>query len=50
MSKPQEHFSDLMATLNSPIGPKRAQKDPKKVKIQKVRKQKILQNKSYQSI
>ena len=37
MSKPQKHFSDLMATLNSPIGPKRAQKDPKKAKIQKVR-------------
>ena len=50
MSKPQKHFSDLMATLNSPIGPKRAQKDPNKAKIQKVRKQRILQNKSYQSI
>ena len=28
-----------MATPNSPKGPKRAQNDPKKLKIQKVRKQ-----------
>ena len=42
MSKPQKHFSDRMATPNSPIGPKRAQNDPKKANIQKVRKQKIL--------
>ena len=32
MSKPQKHFSDLMATQHSPIGPKRAQNDPKKAK------------------
>ena len=42
MSKPQKHFSDLMATPNSPIGSKRAQNDPKKAKIKKVRKLKIL--------
>ena len=35
MSRPQKHFSDLMATLNSPIGPKRAQKDPKRQKFKK---------------
>ena len=29
MSKPQKHFSDIMATLNSPKGPRRAQNDPK---------------------
>ena len=40
MSKPQKHFSDLMATLNSPIGPKRAQKDPKKAKIKKLENKK----------
>ena len=35
MSKPQKHFSDHMATPNSPIGSKRAQNDPKKVNIKK---------------
>ena len=30
MSKPQKHFSDLMATQHSPIGPKRAQNYPSK--------------------
>ena len=42
MSKPQKHFSDHMATPTSLIGPKRAQNDPKKAKIKKVRKLKIL--------
>ena len=50
MSKPQKHFSDHMATPNSPLRPKRAQNDPKKVKIQKARKHKISQNERYQSI
>ena len=50
MSKLQKHFSDRMAIPNSPIGPKRAQNDPKKAKIQKFRKQKIFKNESYQSI
>ena len=35
MSKPRKHFSDLMATPNSPIGPKRAQNDPKRQKFKK---------------
>ena len=35
MSKPQKHFSDRMATPNSPIGSKRAQNDPKKTIIKK---------------
>ena len=35
---------------NSPLGPKRAQNDPKEAKDQKVNKQeKTLQNESYQS-
>ena len=38
MSKPQKHFSDRIPIPNSPIGPKRAQNDPKKAKIKKVRK------------
>ena len=51
MSKPQKHFSHLMATPNSPIGSIRAQNDPKKGKNSKiVRKQKIFQNESYQCI
>ena len=37
MSKPQKHFSDLMATKKQPDRAKKA-------KIQKVRKQKVLQN------
>ena len=40
MSEPQKHFSDRMASPNSPIGPKRTQNDPKKAKIKKIRKQK----------
>ena len=35
MSKPQKHFSDRMAIPNSPIGPKRAQNDPKRAKNKK---------------
>ena len=50
MSKPQKHFSDCIPIPNSPIGPKRAQNDPKKAKDQRVKKQKSLQNESYQSI
>ena len=50
MSKPQKHFSDRMVTSNSPIGPKRAQNDPKKEKDQRVKNQKSLKNEIYQSI
>ena len=39
-----------MANTNSTIGPKMAQNDPKKAKDQSVKKQKALQNESYQSI
>ena len=41
MSYPQKHFSDLMPTQNSPIGPERSQNDPqngKKSKSQKTKK------------
>ena len=34
---------------DSPIGPKKAQNDPKRAKNQKARKQEILQNESYHS-
>ena len=42
MSKPQKHFSDLMATQHCPIGPKRPQNYPKKAKIKKSQKRKNL--------
>ena len=45
MSKPQTHFSDLVATPNRQIGPKRTQNDPKNANIEKVKKI-ILQNES----
>ena len=52
MHKPQNIFGSDPDPKNSPLGPKRAQNDPKKAKDQKVNKQKkkTLQNKSYQSI
>ena len=45
MSKPQKHFSGRILIPNSPIGPKRAQNDPKGAKNKK-----ILRNESYPSI
>ena len=42
-------FLDPFPTPNSLIGPKKAQSNPQKAKDQKVRKQKILQNESYQT-
>ena len=49
MSKPKKLLGPHPSPKNSPIGPQKPQNDPKKAKIKKVRKQKILQNKSYQS-
>ena len=37
-------------TQISPVGPKRAQNDPKKAKDQREKKQKTVQNESYQSM
>ena len=48
MLKSQKHF--WTQPQKSPVGPKRAQNDPKKAKDQRVKKQKSLQNESYQSI
>ena len=42
MSKPQKHFSDIMATPNSPIVSKRAQNDQKRQKLKKSQKTKNL--------
>ena len=42
-------LSDLIATSNSPTGPKTAQNDSKKAKIKIIRKQKILQLSVYVS-
>ena len=51
MSKPQKHFSERMATPNSPIGPKKVQNNPNKLNDEKVKKtKKTLQNESYLSI
>ena len=49
MNKPKKLLGPHPSPKNSPIGPKKAQNDPKKAKNEKVRKQKILQNNSYQS-
>ena len=40
MSYPQKHFSDLMPTQNSPIGPERSQNDPQNGKNSKSQKTK----------
>ena len=50
MSRPQITFRTQPQPIDSPIGPKKAQNDPKKEKNQKASKQKILQNESYQPI
>ena len=52
MSTPQKIFPlpKIAQPKGSPIGPKKAQNDPKKAKNQKASKQKILQNESYQPI
>ena len=50
MHKAQKHFRTPPRHKNSPVGPKRAQNDPKKAKDQRVKKQKSLQNESYQSV
>ena len=50
MHKSQKHIWTPPFPKNSPVGPKRAQNDPKKTKDQRVKKQKSLQNESYQSI
>ena len=47
--KAHKSFRTPPPPKNSPIGPKKAKNDPKKAKNEKVRKQKFLQNKSYQS-
>ena len=46
MSKPQKYISALTSTTRQP---EKAKNDPKKAKNEKVRKQKMLQNKIYQS-
>ena len=50
INKAQISFQVQPQPKNSPIGPKKAQNDPKKAKSQKAGKQKILQNKIYHSI
>ena len=47
MSIPQKTFQTYLTPKNSLIEPKKAQNYPLKVKIKNVKKQKILQNKSY---
>ena len=49
MSKPRKYIQALHKPQTCPIWPKKARNDPKISQNQKVRKQKILQNKSYQS-
>ena len=48
INKAQKSFQVRPQPKDSPIGPKKAQNDPKKAKNEKVGQQKILQNKSYQ--
>ena len=49
MSRPQKSSQAAPQPENYPTGPKKPQNDPKKAKIKKVRKQKILYNESYHS-
>ena len=50
MIQPQKTSKTPPQPQNSPIGPKKPQNDPQKAKKLKIRKQKVLENESYQSI